>query len=263
MLKKRLIPVLFLKGGWIVRSEGFKQHQIIGDPVGHVERMVDWNVDELVVIDIDSGATSFQHHRQDLKNKPVEKLEDFIQLISTKCRIPLTFGGGVSSIEDIAKIINCGADKVVLNRLFHNDSSVITKAAKFFGSQALVLSVDYKFINDDYYVFTHHGKINTNKSLSSVLQIAEAIGVGEILMNSIERDGSGLGLDLVATEQAMTSCSMPIITCGGAGVQMHFSECFAKTDVNAIAAGNIFHFSENAYPRAKEYLQRKGVPTRS
>lgn len=262
MLKKRLIPVLFLKGGWIVRSESFKQHQIIGDPVGHVERMVDWNVDELVVINISSGADGFQHQRPDLKNKPVKNLGDFIQLISSNCGIPLTFGGGVYSIEDIAKIISCGADKVLVNKMFHDHPEKIIEAAKRFGSQAIVLSVDYKFVDDDYFVFTHHGKLNSGKSLSSVLQMAEDNGIGEVLINSIENDGCAKGYDLLATEKAMESCSRPIITCGGAGHQMHFSECFTKTNVNAIAAGNIFHFSENAYPRAKEYLQRKGIPVR-
>ena len=262
MLKRRLIPVLFLREGWIVRSELFTNHQIIGDPVGHVERMVDWNVDELIVIDISSGSAGFQHQRHDLKNKPVERLDDFIKLIATKCRIPLTFGGGIKSLDDVAKIINCGADKVSINTLFFGDSRIISKAATRFGSQALVLSVDYRCIDGEYFVYKHKGSKNSKRLLQDVLRIAEDLGVGEVLMNSIDRDGKAQGYDIKATELATSSCSLPIITCGGAGHNIHFFECFSKTNASAIAAGNIFHFSENAYPRSKEYLRRKGVPLR-
>ena len=148
MLKRRLIPVLFLKDGWMVRSESFKIHQFIGNPILHVERMVQWEVDELIVINISSSETDkFQHDRHDYKDQCVTDLYTFISRIAIECRIPLTFGGKLRTFEQIQRVLHSGADKVSINTLLFENPMIVSNCIKSFGSQAIVGSVDYKIID--------------------------------------------------------------------------------------------------------------------
>jgi len=255
MYKKRLIPVLFLKDGWMVRSNGFIFHQYIGDPIAHVKRMVDWNVDELIILDIGEKDFNFQHQRTDYKYKPVSSLLDFINMIASECRIPLTFGGKINSIEDIRLRIQNGADKVSANSIFFKDPKIIEKAAKIFGQQAIVASIDYKLINASPIVFCNRGKVNINKSLEEWSVYVENCGAGEILLNSIDKDGKATGYDLEVIDTISNKVKIPIIACGGAGKKEHFLNCYKKTSASACAAGNIFHFKENEYVNTKKYLR--------
>ncbi|MAO90929.1 MAG: imidazole glycerol phosphate synthase cyclase subunit [Rhodospirillaceae bacterium] len=258
MLKRRLIPVLFLKDGWMVRSEEFRTHQIIGEPVSHVERMVQWDVDELIVIDISKGAeTAFEHHRSDYRHKTVSTLLDFIQMISVDCRIPLTIGGRVNSVDAVAQRIRHGADKVTINSAALKEPVLISDCAKVFGSQAIVASVDYKTQDDDQFVWTDFGKTRTQHRLLDWVRVVEDQGAGEILLTDIDRDGSAQGYDLETIDRVANAVSIPVIACSGAGHQRHFLSCFENTGASAVAAGNIFHFTENAYPRAKTFLRSK------
>lgn len=144
---------MFLQNGWMVRSEGFNIHQNIGDPLLHVERLIDWDVDELFILDITKKNSSFDHQRYDYKNKPLQDLFAFINRIAASCSIPLSFGGRIRTLHDIeARVLN-GADKICLNQALFDDLCLVNEAAKSFGSQAIVASIDYKLIDDVPIVF--------------------------------------------------------------------------------------------------------------
>lgn len=262
MYKRRLIPVLFLQNGWMVRSEDFSIHQIIGDPLIHVERLVEWDVDELIILDITSAASSFDHARDDYKHKPVDDLLKFINRIATECSIPLSFGGRIRTLDDIERRILNGADKICLNQALFDTPGLVGEAAHHFGSQAIVASVDYKVIEGIPIVHSHAGKRNTGISAMDWAAKAESEGAGEILLNAIDRDGKACGYDIDNIQDVVERVSVPVIACGGAGNQRHFQECYEKTNISAVAAGNIFHFTENAYPRAKTFLKSKRTDIR-
>jgi len=257
MLKRRLLPVLYLLDGWMVRSQEFNEHQYIGDPVQHVERMVDWDVDELIVLDIGRGEMGFEHHRQDYRHKPVLTLFDFILGISVECRIPLTIGGRIRSVDDIRVRIQNGADKVCVNTLLADDPEVVNQAARKFGSQAIVASIDFRVVDGTSRVFLDHGGKDSGVGPAEWARRARELGAGEILLNAIDRDGMARGYDLETIDAVAGAVDIPVIACGGAGHQRHFLECFERTRAQAVAAGNIFHFTENAYPRAKQFLAEK------
>lgn len=261
MLKRRLVPVLYLLDGWMVRSQQFSEHQFIGDPVLHVERMVDWDVDELIVLDIGRGGMTFEHHRQDYRHKPVVTLLDFIERIAVECSIPLTFGGRIRTVEDIRTRIQHGADKVAVNAMLADAPDTVTKAARTFGRQAIVASIDFRQVDSGPRVFLRHGSVDAGVRPAEWARRAEALGAGEILLNAIDRDGMAQGYDIDAINEVVAAVNIPVIVCGGAGHQRHFLECFEKTEASAVAAGNIFHFTENAYPRAKRFLgqQRQDI----
>lgn len=255
MYKRRLIPVLFLKDSWMVRSETFSFHQALGDPVTHVRRMVDWDVDELIVIDIGEGEMTFEHARSDFRNKPVRTLTDFIQLIAVECHIPLTFGGRIRSLDDVKVRIQNGADKVALNTALIDSPDLITGAAHHFGSQAIVASIDYRVVDGAPCVFADHGRRDARIDPVTLARRAEELGAGEVLLNAIERDGMACGYDLETIDAVAQAVRIPVIACGGAGMNGHFLKCYNGTAASAVAAGNIFHFKENAYPNAKRFLR--------
>jgi len=256
MLTRRVIPVLFLKDGWMVRSEYFRYHQYIGDPVIHVQRMVQWNVDELVVIDIRQGKSSTEHHRIDYRNKPVSNVLDLVRLISVDCNMPLSIGGGIRTIEQIADRIRNGADKVVVCSLLADDPNAVRRAAHAFGSQALVACVDYRMIDGKPIAFVNNGATSTLHTALEWASKAVELGAGEILLHAIERDGSADGYDVEVIGAVASELEVPVIACGGAASNSDFLAVLASTQVSAIAAGNMFHFKENAYPLAKQYLRQ-------
>jgi cyclase len=263
MLKRRLIPILFLQHGWMVRSEGFGIHQVIGNPVVHVERMVQWDVDELIVIDISQGEdTVFEHARSDYRRPAAGDLLGFIRMIAGECRIPLTFGGRLRSFDDVKLRIQNGADKVTLNAMLFDSPATVTKIAKSFGAQAVVASIDYRVVDGATRVFRDHATHDTGLDAVAAARLAERAGAGEILLNAIDRDGAAGGYDLATIGAVVDAVRIPVICCGGAGHQRHFLECFERTAASAVAAGNIFHFTENAYPRAKQFLRAKGQAVR-
>lgn len=262
MYKRRLISVLFLKNGWMVRSEDFSIHQVIGDPLIHVERLVEWDVDELIILDITNDQSSFDHARSDYKHKPVDNLLAFINRIASECCIPLSFGGRIRSMDDISARILNGADKVCVNQALFDTPNLIGEAARRFGRQAIVASIDYRMVGDVPIVFSHAGKTNTGIPISEWAVKVVANGAGEILLNAADRDGRACGYDVDSIQSVVDSVPVPVVACGGAGHQRHFLECYEKTGASAVAAGNIFHFTENAYPRAKTFLKTKRVEIR-
>ena len=257
MHKKRLIPILFLKDGYFIRSQNFKIHRPIGDTILHVKRLVDWNIDELIILDIDTKNTSFTHNRQDYKNKPVYNLKEFINLIALECNIPLNYGGKIRTLKDVEKRITYGADKVTINKLAFENKNFITKCAKIFGSQSIVVSIDYKIIKGEPTIYINHGSKPSNENIFDFIKTMEDVGAGEILLNSIDKDGSANGYDIDFIKLVNSKINIPLIACGGAGNNIDILECFKKTKIDAVAAGNIFHFRENSYVEIKEFLRKK------
>lgn len=257
MFKRRIIAVLYLKDGWMVRSEEFSFHHYIGDPCAHVERMVQWDVDELVVLDIGAQESRFDHHRLDYRLQPVTTLLELVKRIGVECHIPLTFGGRVRSLHDIEDRILNGADKVTLNTALMELPALVSEAARTFGSQAIVASIDYKIVDRAPRVFVGRAKIDTACDAVSWARRAEDAGAGEILLNAIDRDGMAEGYDIETIGRIADAVAIPVIACGGAGNNEHFLDVLTQTAASAVAAGNFFHFKENAYPRLKTYLRER------
>lgn len=261
MLKIRLIPVLYIKNGLIVRSEGFTYHQNIGNIINEAKRYNDWDVDELIYIDI-SRDSSYDLRRDDHKIKSYSSIEEIIKQISKVCFMPLTFGGGIREIDDIDMRIRNGADKITLNTGVILNPSLINEASIKYGAQCIVISVDYKVIEDIPYVFSHHGTRNTGKIVFDWIKECEDRGCGEIFLNSIDRDGKAYGYDISTLKKAVRSISLPLIACGGAGSANDFIEVICQANVSAVAAGNIFHFTERSYPHAKQLLKKNKINVR-
>lgn len=256
MIKRRLIPVLYIKNGLIVRSEGFSYHHNIGNVIAEAGRYNGWNVDELIYIDI-SREKNYDLRRDDYNVNPYNSIGAIINEISKVCFMPLTFGGNIRTLDDVSFRIQNGADKITLNTGAFENPKLITQTAEKYGSQAVVISIDYKIIDGQSIVFTNFGQKNTGKSVYKWIEECENLGAGEIFLNSIDRDGMASGYDMETISQAVASTKLPVIACGGAGSPEDFVKLAKKTNVSAIAAGNIFHFTELSYPRAK-YLLKKG-----
>lgn len=249
----RIIPVLFIKNGLIVRSKNFEFHQIIGNVIEQAKRLSSWNVDELIYIDI-SRTEEYDLGRDDLAIKSFDNKKKIIEEISSCCFMPLTFGGRIKNANDAINLIRWGADKIVINSLLFQQKDEIKKIINNLGSQAVVASVDYKFINNDYYVFKNFGKKNTQYKLRLFLEELEQLGVGEIFLQNIENDGSSKGFD-VKVQNEILSLGIPVVLCSGAGSEEHFVEASSLKNISALAAGNYFNFKELSYPNVKKKLK--------
>lgn len=257
MLKKRLIPVLFLKNGLIVRSEGFCDFRELGNPINQLERLNDWEADELIYIDITRDG-DHDLKREDHKIRITNSTLDILKAVSKYSFMPLTFGGRIKNYEMVADFISNGADKIVINTAAYRTPSLITKIAKHFGSQCIVVGIDVKKTNVGYKMFIEQGTQETEILPVEWARRIVDFGAGEIFLNSIDRDGLASGYDLEIIEEISRSVNIPVIACGGAGTFDDFIEVFKKTGASAAAAGNIFNFTENAYIRAKKELVLAG-----
>ena len=255
MNKIRLIPAIFIKDGYIVRSENFTSHKKIGNVVNEVQRYNHWNIDELIFVDI-SRKKIFHTNRQDHKIKAVKSLDEILDLVSKECFMPLTFGGGIRDLKTIQKLINGGADKVILNTMIHNDPKSVIKATRLFGSQAIVGCIDYKINNQELEFYIENGEKKLDLNFHDLIDHFKYIGVGEIFLNSIDNDGKGEGYDIKTIEKFIENIDLPIVACGGASTIYDFKILANTNGISGIAAGNMFHFTENIYPRAKKELKR-------
>ena len=256
MLKTRLIPCLLLMNGLLVRSEEFRLHQVIGNPINQVERFNAWAVDELIYIDITrEGAHDLR--RDDHKIKAKTDLLDIIDEVSRTCFMPLTFGGGIRTVEDIRLRLAHGADKVTINTAAVERPDFIEEAAGVFGSQAIIVSIDAQQRE----VMTRWGREATGLDVVEWAREAEARGAGEIFLNSVERDGMAGGYDLPLIEAVSEATSIPVIACGGVGRFKHLVDGVAA-GASAVSAANIFHFTEHSTQHAKRALAEAGVPVR-
>jgi imidazoleglycerol phosphate synthase cyclase subunit len=264
LVRPRLIPVLLLKHGVIVRSQLFKVHQVIGNPMSTVERYSQWNVDELVVLDISRGEDRHDLRRDDIQQSYAGvSVLDVLRSIASVCFMPLTFGGLIRTIEDIEQRLAAGADKVSINTAAFDDPAFVQRAAKRFGSQCIVASIDARAnAHGSWEVFVDGATRGTSLTPAEWARRMESEGAGEILLNSIDRDGSGQGYDLGLLKAVTGAVSIPVIACGGVGRYEHFAFGALEGGAAAVAAANIFHFFELSYPHAKRVTMAAGVPLR-
>lgn len=258
MNKIRLIPAIFIKNGYIVRSENFIDHKKIGNVVNEVQRYNQWKVDELFFIDI-SRIKEYDTKRDDHKIQRVNSLDKILDLVSKECFMPLTFGGGIRSLEMIKSLIENGADKVVVNTLLHLNPDVVRSAVNIFGSQAIVGCVDYKTNMGKLEFYIENGSIKLDMDLSNLINHLNSINVGEVFLNSIDNDGKGEGYDIVTIKKFLDKVNVPLVVCGGASSISDFKEIADLKGISGIAAGNMFHFTENIYPRAKTQLKKNNL----
>lgn len=258
-MRKRLIPCIFLKNGLTIRSEEFKTHQIIGNAMTEVSRYNDWAVDEIIYIDI-SKEEKYDLRRDDMKVKDNFKTKyDLVKEVSNVCFVPLGFGGGIRTIDDIKNILNNGADKVVLNTILFLDKDFLPLAAKTFGNQALIACVDYR---NDGFVYHSHGQVNSQTKVLDWCKYLESQGIGEIVLNCIDRDGKANGFDIKTIKEVVDNITVPVVALAGAGDYYDFVECFLEANPSAVAAGNIFHFKEHSYWHAKQVCIKEGINIR-
>ncbi|HXB41279.1 MAG TPA: imidazole glycerol phosphate synthase cyclase subunit [Bacteroidia bacterium] len=234
MLKKRIIANLVVRNGIVVQSIHFKKFLPIGEPAIAVDFLNQWGIDEIILTDINANI---------LGNPPDFKL---IRKVSSKGYVPLTVGGGITQIDQIKELMHSGADKISLNRGAIHNPDLITKAASVFGSQCIIISIDAKMEDNEYKVYDYATKKTLNISPAQFAKQREEMGAGEILINSVERDGSYKGYDINLIQSVCDAVSIPVICLGGAKNAKDMIDVFKKTRVTAAAASNFFHFSEHS-----------------
>jgi cyclase len=251
MFYKRIVASLTVKNGIVVQSIGFKKFLPIGKPEVSVEFLNRWGIDEIVLLEIDATAEKRKSNF------------DMVTRVSKKNFVALTVGGGIQDLNDMRTLIYCGADKICINKLSLTNPKIISQAANVFGSQCIVVSMDVK-INDNgnYEVFSDRGKVSTGLNPIEWAIHLEALGAGEIFLNSIDRDGSKKGYDLKLVKSVTGVVSIPVITCGGVGHPQHFLEGFTHGKASASAAGNFFHFTEQSPVVAKAFLRQQRMDVR-
>jgi len=230
-MRPRVIPVLLLRGDGLVKGVKFRRHQYVGDPINAVKIFNEKEVDELVFLDI--SAT---------RQRRIPKL-DVIQKIADECYMPFAVGGGVSTIEQMREIIHAGAEKVVINTAAVDQPDLIERAADRFGSQAVIVSIDARrrrWGRSGYEALTRSGRQRVRQDPVSLARRAETLGAGEILLTSIDRDGTTSGYELELVSDVAAAVSVPVIACGGAGTLDDMVTVVEKADATAVAAGSLF-----------------------
>ena len=250
MLKKRIIPCLDIIDGRTVKGINFIAIQDAGDPIDLAKRYVREGADELVFLDIKATIE---------KRKT---LIDLVSKIAKEINIPFTVGGGINSLKDAQAIIKAGADKVSINSSAVKNPDLIKEISNELGSQCVVVAIDTKFENEEWTVFVNGGKISTGIKTLAWAKQAEQLGAGEILLTSMNNDGTKNGFAIDITNEVTRSINIPVIASGGAGSKEHFKEVFSKTDVSAALAASIFHFEEIAIPQLKHFLKTNNIPIR-
>lgn len=250
MLKKRIIPCLDIKDGRTVKGINFVGLRDAGDPVDLAKRYVEEGADELVFLDI----TATIERRK--------TLAELVRKIAAEINIPFTVGGGIRTTEDVANLVKAGADKVSINSSAVKNPQLISGIAAEFGSQCVVLAIDTKYQNGTWKVFVHGGKKETPlRAVDWAIQ-AEALGAGEILLTSMNNDGTKAGFALDITDTISRAVNIPVIASGGAGEASHFKTLFEQTGASAGLAASIFHYGEVAIPDLKQYLHNKNIAVR-
>lgn len=260
MKKRRLIPVLLLRNGWLVQSKQFKRWQNLGNPITAVKRLSDWASDELIYIDISRDDTH-DMRRDDLGTPNRHTIFEIIEDVAKAAFMPITVGGRIRTLQDIEKRLALGADKVAINTQAIEEPGFIDAAAREFGSQCVVVSVDFKLV-DGRPVVMKGGHDATDLDPLEWTRQAEEHGAGEILLNSVDRDGMRTGYDLDVIASVADAASIPVIACGGVGNWDHLAAGLDGTKVDAVAAANIFHYTDQSVFLAKKHLHGLGLDVR-
>ncbi len=256
MLTKRVIPCLDVHDGKVTRGVQFGKAEAgelrnVGDPVEMALRYNEQGADEMVFFDITATA----HGRA--------SMVDVIERTAEKCFMPLTVGGGIRTVDDMSVMLKAGADKISINSSALATPELITAGAERFGSQCIVVSIDAKKVGDDRWeVFSHGGRKATGLDAVAWAVRAVELGAGEIVLNSIDADGTKAGYDLVITRRVSESVNVPVVASGGAGKLEHLAEVLAEGKADAVLAASIFHFGQHTVGEVKDYLAAQGVPVR-
>ena len=251
MLKNRIIPCLDVKNGRVVKGINFVNLKDAGDPVEQAKIYSDGGADEICFLDITAS------------NENRKTIYDVVKETSKKCFVPLTVGGGVRSVDDIYKLLNYGADKVSINTAAVQDPKVVLESSKKFGSQCIVVAIDAKKVNENKWeIFTHGGRKSTGIDTLKFVEKMESLGAGEILLTSMDRDGTKKGYDLDLTKKVSNLVNIPVIASGGVGNLEHLHQGIKIGKASAVLAASIFHFGEHTILEAKQYLDSKGIPVR-
>ena len=250
MLAKRIIPCLDIKNGETVKGVNFLDVKEVGNPVEMAIKYSDQGADELVFLDI--SATEERR----------KTLIPLVREIAQHINIPFTVGGGINALENVEELLKNGADKITINSAALSNPKLITDVAKRFGSQCMVVAIDTKLVENQNKVFSNGGKIETEKELFSWAKEVENLGAGEILLTSMNTDGTKSGFAIEITKQLSALVNIPVIASGGAGTMKHFEDVFTETKATGALAASIFHFNEIAIPELKNYLKSKNLPIR-
>ncbi|PPR47835.1 MAG: Imidazole glycerol phosphate synthase subunit HisF [Alphaproteobacteria bacterium MarineAlpha5_Bin9] len=250
MHKIRIIPCLDVNNGRVVKGINFLDLVDAGDPITQAEYYSKNGADEICFLDISAS----------IEGRPT--IIDVVEKTAENVFIPLTVGGGIKSIENINNLLKAGADKVSINTAGILNHKLIIDSANKFGSQCIVCAVDAKKIKDSWKVFSHGGTINTGLEAIEWMQKLQSYGAGEILLTSMDKDGTKDGFDLDLLNLATKSLEIPVIASGGAGSSPHFKEAILKGGVNAVLAASVFHFNELSIKEVKNYLKEEGIKVR-
>jgi cyclase len=251
MLCKRLIPCLDVKDGRVVKGVRFVELRDAGDPVAAALAYDAQGADELVFLDITAS------------HEGRATMLDVVRRTAEGIYMPLTVGGGIRSLEDIRTLLRAGADKVSLNTAALERPALVSEAARAFGSQCIVVAIDAKSTSADrWQVFTHGGRRSAGRDAVEWAREATKLGAGEILLTSMDRDGTGAGYDLALTRAVADAVSVPVIASGGVGSLEHLREGVVEGRADAVLVASLFHFGQHTVAEAKRYLDERGVPVR-
>jgi cyclase len=250
MLKKRIIAALPVKDGIVVQSKQFRQYLPVGSPAIAIEFLNKWGIDEIALIDISARR---------LGKSPNF---DLIKQVSYKCFVPLTVGGGIRTLDDVAELMHCGADKVSLNQALHQDPKLVTAVAKAYGDQCVVASIDAVLVDGAYRVFNYVSQKAMEMSIDDAARQAVDLGAGEILINSVDRDGTYSGYDEALIDAVCQVVNIPVLAIGGAKNAGDMAKVLSSTAASAACAGNFFHFSEHSVNIAKRQAHSNGINLR-
>jgi imidazole glycerol-phosphate synthase subunit HisF len=251
MLKNRIIPCLDVKNGRVVKGINFVNLVDAGDPAEQAKIYDEQGADELCFLDITAS------------NENRDIILDTVKKTAEKCFIPLTVGGGVRNLDDIRNLLLAGADKVSINTAAFKNKNLVRESAEKFGSQCIVVAIDAKKVKENKWeVFTHGGRNSTGVDVLKFAEKIELMGAGEILLTSMDRDGTKKGYDLDLTKMVSNLVNIPVIASGGVGNLEHLRQGISIGKANAVLAASIFHFGEYTISNAKQYLDSKGIPVR-
>ena len=250
MLTRRVIPCLDVHAGRVVKGVNFVDLQDAGDPVEAAAAYNQAGADELVFLDI-TASSDGRGIMQDVVSRTAEQVF-----------IPLTVGGGIRTVDDFRRILSCGADKISINSTAIKTPELITEAALKFGSQCVVVAIDAKWNGEKYEVLLNGGRVNTGLDAIEWAAKAQKLGAGEILLTSMDADGTQAGYDIRLTKAVTDAVSIPVIASGGAGKLEHFAEAVTKADASAVLAASLFHYGQLTIDEVKKYMRAEGISVR-
>jgi cyclase len=263
MTLTRIVPVLLIKNGKLIRSSNFSDHRVVGDPFLQCRRFNSWDIDEIVYLNITPTYSETHSIRSDLKNPPLIEIGEIQKFVAEVCQVPLAWGGNLRSESDAGRAIEVfGADKVIFTTALDSNPDAVFQTSRRFGSQAVCAGIDYRTSNGSIEVFVQSGAKKVSEDFETWIQKAEDFGAGEILLHSIDRDGMRCGLDIETLIRAKAVTKVPIVLLGGAGKPGHLAEG-ARKGASGVAASNLWHFSDNVSNEIRNEFKAMQISVRN